>query len=161
MTKAIPTETIRISRKPVADRRPDPRRMAWLATAGALAVALLLGVGLPARAAGSDQGAAGVVQVWDKRPKPHSQDWVEPGWQRDRKPRIPAVCAMEFDNGRRVVTVFPERCLRREGVEARLPVQCAKVARIWGKRDRVYSARCLTEAGFRIGGGYWRDDRSY
>ena len=160
MTNAIPTETIRISRNPVADRRPDPRRMAWLATAGALVVALLLGAGLPARAAGADQGAT-LLEVWDKKPKPHSQDWVEPGWQRDRKPRIPAVCAMEFDNGRRVVTVFPERCLRREGVQARLPVHCAKEARIWGKRDRVYSERCLTEAGFRIGGGYWRDGRSY
>ena len=144
-----PTETIRIARSPAPDRRSSASRLGWWLAAGAAAVSLMLGAALPARAA--DTLPAMVYEAEGFRPQP--QGWVEPAWHKKRKPhanRIPAVCAMEFDSGRRSVTVYPERCLRREGVEARLPRNCAVEARIRGKRDRVYPERCLRDAGFRL-----------
>lgn len=148
-------ETIRIARIPAPDRRPSASRLGWWLAAGAAAVSLVLGAALPARAADISRTQPAMVyeaEGWKPRP-----ETAEPVWHKSRRhhaKRIPAVCAMEFDSGRRSMTVYPERCLRREGVEARLPAGCAMEARIWGKRDRVYPERCLREAGFRV-----EDDR--
>ena len=152
MTMTYPTETIRIARTPAPDRRPSASRLGWWLAAGAAAVSLMLGAALPARAADTLRTQPAMVyEAEGFRPQPRG--WEDPAWHKKRKPharRIPAVCAMEFDSGRRSVTVYPERCLRREGVEARLPRHCATEARIWGKRDRVYPERCLLDAGFRL-----------
>lgn len=155
-------ETIRIARIPAPDRRPSAHRLGWLMTAGAAAVALMLGAALPARAADTPRNQPAMVyEAEGFRARP---DTVEPAWHNKRRhhaKRIPAVCAMEFDSGRRSLIVYPERCLRREGVEARLPAGCAMEARIWGKRDRVYPERCLREAGFRVEDGRRDHGRGY
>lgn len=70
-------------------------------------------------------------------------------YSRNRYGRVPANCAIEIDSNRGGVTVYTESCLRREGFGYRLP-DCARSVRIYGKRDRVYSAQCLAEAGFRV-----------
>ncbi len=67
-----------------------------------------------------------------------------------RSPRVPSVCAIEVSGVRRDVTVYPERCLRREGFDYRLPRHCANEARVFGRVDRVYSEMCLRNAGFRV-----------
>ena len=69
-----------------------------------------------------------------------------------KKPRVPAVCAIEIDSDRgNAVTVYSESCMRDEGFDYRLP-DCARSVRIYGERDRIYSAKCLRDAGFRVGG---------
>ncbi len=80
-------------------------------------------------------------------PLPHPEPYPEPA----HKPRIPAVCAIEFEGAQRTVIVFPKSCLRAEGFDYRLPKHCARTARIYGRTDTVYGERCLREAGFRIG----------
>lgn len=66
-------------------------------------------------------------------------------------PRVPSVCAISIDsNSGDAVTMFPEKCLRREGFNYRLP-DCARSVRIYGESDRIYSAKCLREAGFKVG----------
>ena len=91
-------------------------------------------------------------------------DWDDDGTRQRNRPydprwprasRIPSVCAIEIDRGRgrgHDGTVYSERCLRREGVEARLPRDCALEVRTRGRTERVYSENCLRRAGFRIGG---------
>jgi hypothetical protein len=69
-----------------------------------------------------------------------------------RAPRVPEVCAIEVDGNRRSVTVYPESCLRDEGFDYRLPRDCAKTARIYGRADRIYGVQCLRSAGFRVAG---------
>lgn len=69
-----------------------------------------------------------------------------------RKPRVPEVCAIEIDGDTRSVTVYPESCLRDEGFDYRLPRNCAKSARIYGRPDRIYGVQCLRSAGFRVSG---------
>lgn len=162
MNAGSPTETIRIARTPAPDRRPSASRLGWWLAAGAAAVSLMLGAALPARAADTPRTQPAMIYEVDAIKQ--LPDWIEPVWQKKRKhhaKRIPAVCAMEFDSGRRSVTVYPERCLRREGVEARLPSGCAMEARIWGKRDRVYPERCLRDAGFRLEEQRGRGGRRY
>jgi hypothetical protein len=69
-----------------------------------------------------------------------------------RQPRVPAVCAIEVDGNHRSVTVYPESCLREQGFDYRLPRDCAKTARIYGRSDRIYGVQCLRNAGFRVAG---------
>jgi hypothetical protein len=102
--------------------------------AKALAAAIVLGL---------------IVNEIDKkkhRPRPAPQP--EPV----RQPRVPAVCAIEVDGAQRSVTVYPESCLRAEGFDYRLPRNCAKTARIYGRPDRIYGVQCLRSAGFRVAG---------
>ena len=72
--------------------------------------------------------------------------------RRHVEPVVPSSCAFEINGRHRNVTVFPERCLRREGFSYRLPRDCAFSARVFGRPDRVYSEQCLADAGFRIEG---------
>lgn len=85
-----------------------------------------------------------------RKPKPQPyqpQPYPEPVYQ----PRVPAVCAISIDsNSGEVVTMYSQKCLRREGFDYRLP-NCARDVRIYGEADRVYSAQCLRDAGFRLG----------
>lgn len=84
------------------------------------------------------------------RPQPYQpqpQPYPEPSYQ----PRVPSVCAISIDsNSGDAVTMYSQKCLRREGFEYRLP-NCARDVRIYGEADRVYSAQCLRDAGFRLG----------
>ena len=84
------------------------------------------------------------------KPKPHHpqpQPYPEPSYL----PRVPSVCAISIDsNSGDAVTIYSQKCLRREGFDYRLP-NCARDVRIYGEADRVYSAQCLRDAGFRLG----------
>lgn len=78
--------------------------------------------------------------------RPHPQPYPEPTYQ----PRVPSVCSISIDsNSGDAVTMYSETCLRREGFDYRLP-RCARDVRIYGQPDRVYSAQCLRDAGFRL-----------
>lgn len=102
--------------------------------AKALAAALILGV---------------IINNVDKN---HHKPKPEPKPVPVQHPRVPGICAIEIEsNDYGTVSVFPERCLREEGFNYRLP-DCARSVRIYGERDRIYSARCLRDAGFRVDG---------
>lgn len=155
MTAGHRFETIRIARNEVARPVPSPRRLAGVITGGAAVLALVLATALPARAGdrGNDLAKALIAALVvgaiihetkkDKKPAPQPAPV-------DTTPRIPAVCALEFEGERQSVTVYPESCLLDEGVTARLPRYCAKDARIYGEWDRIYGEKCLGEAGFRL-----------
>lgn len=81
------------------------------------------------------------------KPKHQPQPYPEPVYE----PRVPSVCAISIDsNSGDAVTMYSQKCLRREGFDYRLP-NCARDVRIYGEADRVYSAQCLRDAGFRLG----------
>lgn len=141
------------------------RRVATVLIAAATILALLAASAVPARADRQSDNVAkalvaalaigAIVHSIDKgrakpAPVPHPPVQV-------RSPRVPAVCAIEISGARRDVTVYPERCLRREGFDYRLPRQCAHQARVFGRTDRVYAEDCLRNAGFRVGGGRGHD----
>jgi hypothetical protein len=162
MSTAKMTETFRIARAPQPDHRPSARRMGWILTAGAAALSLLLGAALPARAADKDDLAKALIAALvvgaiiheandrdDRMPPVMGPDLIKKKKRHSAK-TIPSVCALNLDGHRRNAIVYSERCMRREGVQARLPGHCARDARIWGKRDRIYGERCLREAGFKI-----------
>jgi hypothetical protein len=89
-----------------------------------------------------------VNQIDKNKHRPRPQPLPEPV----RQPRVPEVCAIEVDGAHRSVTVYPESCLRAEGFDYRLPRDCAKSARIYGRPDRIYGVQCLRSAGFRVAG---------
>ena len=63
---------------------------------------------------------------------------------------MPNICAIEIDSDQGYpVTVYSENCLHDEGFDYRLP-NCGRSVRIYGERDRIYSAQCLRDAGFRV-----------
>lgn len=146
------------------------RRVLGVLTVGVTALSLLMAGSVPAQADSRSDNLAkalvaaiaigAILNSADKgraKPAPLPQQPV-----RSHAPRIPAVCAIEISGKRRDVTVYPERCLRREGFDARLPRQCANEARVFGRVDRVYGEDCLRDAGYRVsrqGGGRGHDDR--
>jgi hypothetical protein len=86
------------------------------------------------------------------RPRPTSPSPVVVPPEPVRTNRVPAVCAITIDGARQSVSLYPESCLRREGLDRRLPRDCANQANIFGRDDTVYSAQCLRDAGFRVSG---------
>ena len=81
------------------------------------------------------------------QPKPHHP---RPAPQPVYQPRVPAACAIEMDSSNYgTVRMYPERCLRSEGFNYRMP-DCGRSVRIYGQPDWVYSEQCLRESGFRI-----------
>lgn len=149
------------------------RRAGGALIAAVTVMALLAASAVPARAdrAGENLAKAVVAAIAigaiahtiDKghaKPAPLPQQPVQV-----RSPRVPAVCAIEISGARRDVTVYPERCLRRQGFDYRLPRQCAHEARVFGRTDRVYAEDCLRNAGFRVDGGRgqngWGRDHGY
>ena len=166
MTATQSIARIRIARSSKPDSLPSPRRLAGFVTAGALTLSLILAAAVPARAGDRGDNLAkaliaavivGAIIHETKRDKPAPAPVPEPvrkkkRYSYDDETRIPAVCALEFEGEHRAVTVYPESCLRDEGVRGRLPVGCANEARIYGKRDRIYSERCLRDAGFTLPG---------
>lgn len=152
------TKPRRIASRGIVETRLSGRRFASLVTAGAVALALALGAALPAKADRKDDLAKAllgalvvgvIVKELDDKPRvPPAVVLPEPA----RSDRVPAVCAITIDGAQRSVTLYPEHCLRREGVKGRLPKGCANTATIFGRKDRVYAAQCLRDAGFRVAG---------
>lgn len=131
------------------------RGLATILTAGAVVLAVILATAIPARADKKDDVAKALIaalvigaiaqELTDKPAQP-------PGPLPVRHPRVPSVCAISIDGAERSVTLFPESCLRAEGFNYTLPRGCANGASIFGERDRVYSAQCLRDAGFKVSG---------
>lgn len=79
-------------------------------------------------------------------PQPYPHHQPKPAYQ----PRVPATCAIEMESSQYgTVTMYPERCLRSEGFNYRLP-DCGRSVRIYGQPDWVYSGQCLRDAGFQV-----------
>jgi hypothetical protein len=133
----------------------SPRRFAGIVTAGAVAMALVLGAALPAKADKKNDLAKALIgalvvgvivnELTDK-PKPQSAPLPV------KAPRVPSVCAISIDGAERSVTLYAESCMRAEGLDQRLPRACANTARIFGREDRVYGVQCLRDAGFQVAG---------
>jgi hypothetical protein len=150
----------RIAAQGITETTLSGRKLATLITGGAAALALVLATAIPAKADKNDLAKAliaavvvGVIahELKDKdKPAPAPVPVPEPV----KNKRVPSVCAISIDGADRSVTLFPESCLREEGFDYRLPRDCANSATIFGERDRVYSAQCLRDAGFRVGTGY-------
>ncbi|MFZ1468224.1 MAG: hypothetical protein WAT09_04510 [Paracoccaceae bacterium] len=161
------------ARRRGGDRIPSPRRLVAMITAGAAALSLILAAAMPAQAGGSKDDLAksliaalviGAIIHETRKPDPAPTPVTPESVRKKRGPYvhdrnvIPSVCALQFEGPDRGVTVYPERCLLREGISRRaLPRDCAKEARIYGKWDRIYSQRCLRQAGFEMR----RDKRRY
>jgi hypothetical protein len=141
------------------------RRILTVLTAAATALALMTATALPAHADRSSDNLAkavvaavaigAIVHSIDKgraKPAPVPQPPIQV-----RSARVPSACAIELSGARRNITVYPERCLRREGFNYRLPRHCATDARVFGRVDRVYSEDCLRNAGFRVDSGRGHD----
>lgn len=157
MMTELKTKPRRIAAHGIAETTLTGRRFAGLMTAGAVAVALVLGAAMPAKADKKDDLAKAllgalvvgvIVNELTDKPKPAPLPAPEPV----KSKRVPAVCAITIDGAERSVSLYPESCLRREGFDYRLPRGCANSARIFGRDDRVYSAQCLRDAGFRVSG---------
>ena len=139
---------------------PLKRLMGGL-TVLAVVVALILAAAVPARAGGrGDDLAKAVIAALIIGAIIHNSNRDDdpapvPAPQPVRKPRVPGVCAIDIPGrdgyGRSVI--YPEHCLRREGFRHALP-GCGREVRIYGRYQRVYSERCLRDAGFRVDGRY-------
>jgi hypothetical protein len=143
------------SRKPLARRK----RLMAPAIAALTCLSLMLGATSPAFSRDRDDDLAkalaaaivlGLIVNHANKKKRH--DPPAPAPEPVRAPRVPAVCAIEIDGNHRSVTVYPESCLRDEGFDYRLPRNCAKTARVYGRPDRIYGVQCLRSAGFRVSG---------
>jgi hypothetical protein len=149
------TRPRRLASRGIAETTLSGRRLAGTVTAGAVALALVLGGALPAKADTKDDLAKALVAalvagvlVNELVDKPRHDSRREPV----RSKKVPAICAITIDGAKQSVTLYPESCLRQEGFDYRLPRNCANSARIFGRSDRVYSAQCLHESGFQVSG---------
>jgi hypothetical protein len=142
-----------IASRGVGESGISGRRFATGLTGGALVLALVLGAAMPAKADKKDDLAkaliaalvvGAIVNELDAEPR----DRYEPVKQK----RVPSVCEISIDGAQRSVSLYSENCLRREGFTQRLPRNCANEARVFGRADRVFSAQCLRNAGFRLSG---------
>lgn len=153
-----------LPRPPAQDSRSISRRMIAVVAAAATALGLLAGTSVPARADSDDLAKAlaalaivGILASQANRGRAQ-QFQNDPRHDRGHQPRqarhpqVPSTCAIEITGNTGIATVYGENCLRQQGVNARLPEYCARTARIFGQRDRIYSDQCLREAGFRVGG---------
>ncbi len=147
----------RIASRGIAESGVSGRRFAGTLTMGAVAFAMVLGAAMPVKADKKNDLAKALlgalvvgVIVNELTDKPKPAPVVTP--QPVKSLRVPAVCAISIDGADRSVTLYPESCLRREGFDHRLPRGCANTARVFGRDDKVYSAQCLRDAGFRVSG---------
>jgi hypothetical protein len=159
MSVAFKSKSHRIASQGVCETTLTGRRFAALVTGGAAALALVLATAIPAKADKKDDLAKALIaalvvgaiahELNDRdKPAPAPAPVPEPV----RNKRVPSICAISIDGADRSVTLYPESCLRAEGFDYRLPRGCANSATIYGERDRVYSAQCLRDAGFRVSG---------
>ncbi|MES2435323.1 MAG: hypothetical protein V4586_16060 [Pseudomonadota bacterium] len=161
------SETLAETIHALRDTRQTPmftlKRQANILVVLLMAISLLAATAMPSHAEKRDNDLAKIIAgalvigliaktIDDNKdrnkPKPHKpQPYPEPVYE----PRVPSVCAISIDsNSGNAVTMYSEKCLRREGFDYRLP-RCARDVRIYGQPDRVYSAQCLRDAGFRLG----------
>ena len=154
MSVDFTAKSYRIAARGMSETPLSGRRLASIVTGAAAALALVLATAIPARAEKNDLAkaliAALVVGAIAHELKDNDRPVPRP--EPAKTKRVPAVCAISIDGADRSVTLFPESCLREEGFSYRLPRHCANSATIFGKRDRVYSAQCLRDAGFRVTG---------
>lgn len=155
MSVEFRSKSHRIASRGITESSLSGRRFAAMLTGGAAALAVVLATAIPAKADKKDDLAKALIAALvvgaiahelkdDKKPAPVPEPV--------KQARVPAVCAISIDGADRTVTIFPESCLRQEGFDYRLPRGCANGATIFGERDRVYSAQCLRDAGFRVSG---------
>ena len=154
MSATLKSKPYRIIGHGIGETTLSGRRLAAMITGGAAALALVLATAIPARAETNDLTKAliAALVVGAIAHELKDKDKPAPLPEPVKTKRVPAVCAISIDGAERSVTLFPESCLRKEGFDYRLPRYCANSATIFGKRDRVYSAQCLREAGFRVPG---------
>jgi hypothetical protein len=151
------TKSHRILSRGIPETTQSGRGLAGMLTAGAVVLSLVVGTALPAKADKKDDLAKALlgalvlgVIVNELNDKPRAAPVVVPPPVPVSSRRVPAVCAISIDGAQRSVTLYPESCLRREGLEGRLPVACANTATVYGRKDRVFSAQCLRDSGFRV-----------
>lgn len=152
----------RIASRGISETTLSARRFAAMLTGGAAALAVVLATTIPARADNKDLAKALIAALVvgaianelkaDDRPAPVPVPVPVPDPEPVSSKRVPSVCAISIDGAERSVTLYPESCMRAEGFKPRLPRGCANTATIYGERDRVYSAQCLRDAGFRVSG---------
>lgn len=161
MSVEFRSKSHRIASIGIAETNLSGRRLAALMTGGAAVLALVLATAIPAKADRKDDLAKALIAALvvgvianelKDRDKPAPVPVPVPVPEPVKSKRVPSVCAISIDGAERSVTLFPESCLRAEGFDYRLPRGCANSATIYGERDRVYSAQCLRDAGFRING---------
>lgn len=162
MSRQFHSKPYRIASHGITETTLSGRRLAAMLTGGAAALALVLATAIPAKAEKNDLAKALIAaivvgaiahELKDKdKPAPVPVPVPLPEPEPVKAKRVPAVCAISIDGTDRSVTLYPESCLRQEGFDYRLPRHCANSATIFGERDRVYSAQCLREAGFRLNG---------
>ncbi|KAF0115134.1 MAG: Uncharacterized protein FD150_1195 [Rhodobacteraceae bacterium] len=161
MSVEFRSKSHRIASNGISETSLTGRRFAAMMTGGAAALALVLATAIPARADKKDDLAKALIaalvvgviahELKDKD-KPAPVPVPVPAPEPVKSKRVPSVCAISIDGAERSVTLYPESCLRAEGFDYRLPRGCANSATIYGERDRVYSAQCLRDAGFRVSG---------
>lgn len=131
------------------------RGLATILTGAAAVLALVLATAIPAKADKKDDLAKALIAavvigaIANELKDKHDPSPVP---LPVKHPRVPSVCAISIDGAERSVTLYPESCLRAEGFNHSLPRGCANRASIFGERDRVYSAQCLRDAGFKVSG---------
>lgn len=76
----------------------------------------------------------------------------QPGFGKRRAIVLPAQCAVQLRGYRQSETVYPARCLRRAGVDRRLPERCEVTlqgrGRGHGYGRTAYEENCLLNSGF-------------
>lgn len=161
MSAMFRSKSHRIASHGIAETTLSGRRFAAMITGGAAALALVLATAIPAKADKKDDLAKALIaaivvgaiaQELTDKDKPAPVPVPVPTPEPVKNKRVPSVCAISIDGAERSVTLYPESCLRAEGFDYRLPRGCANGATIYGERDRVYSAQCLRDAGFRVTG---------
>lgn len=158
MSVEFRSKSHRITSHGITETNLSGRRLAAILTGGAAALALVLATAIPAKAEKNDLAKAliaalvvgAIAHELKDKPAPLPVPLPEP--EPVKAKRVPSVCAISIDGTDRSVTLYPESCLRAEGFTSRLPRHCANGATIFGESDRVYSAQCLREAGFRLSG---------
>mgnify|MGYP003497756736 CR=1 FL=1 len=160
MSVDFTSKSYRIASHGISESALSGRRLAAMITGGAAALAMVLATAIPVKAEKNDLAKALIAalvvgaiahELKDKdKPAPVPLPLPEP--EPVKSKRVPQVCAISIDGAERSVTLYPESCLREEGFDYRLPRHCANGATIFGERDRVYSAQCLREAGYRLTG---------
>ena len=157
MSVDFTSKSHRIPSHGISESTLTGRRFAAMLTGGAAALALVLATAIPAKADKKDDLAKALIAALvvgaiahevNDRKKPAPAPLPEPVSSK----RVPSVCAISIDGADRSVSLYPESCLRSEGFRHRLPRGCSNTATIFGERDRVYSAKCLRDAGFRVQG---------
>lgn len=160
MSAQFKSKSYHIASHGISETALSGRRLAAMITGGAAALAMVLATAIPVKAEKNDLTKAliaalvvgAIAHELKDKDKPAPVPLPLPKPEPVKAKRVPSICAISIDGSERSVTLYPESCLREEGFDYRLPRHCANTATIFGERDRVYSAQCLREAGFRVTG---------